>query len=361
MADIGSTSKTKQSKPQLSPYQEGVKKALGQAGEAHAVEAIQMGVPPQQIEQQAGLIDPQVLQQLTQLSGMEVPAKGDGSLLGDKLGILPALMKTLSGQPSSPFQQKTEPLGLNNAIQLAGFQQGVNKNKMDAEKHPLEMQKLGGEADRASLETEKLTTEIEQMQPEAKISQAKGEAQAKGSFLTANDLFTKFESATQPFVIQRDAYARIKETGANPSPAGDLALLYGYMKLLDPGSTVREGEFATAQNSGSIPQRFGALYNKVVSGKRLTPEQRQDFLARSQRIYSSAESQYSKTRKEYVKLSIANKLDPESIIRDLGIEETASSTPESAPEKTSQIKLPPRSAAPRGAKGWDTEKNAWVY
>lgn len=39
----------------LSPYQEGVKKALKQSGEAHAAEAIQMGVPPSHIEQQSGL------------------------------------------------------------------------------------------------------------------------------------------------------------------------------------------------------------------------------------------------------------------------------------------------------------------
>lgn len=355
--DIAQSSKTK---PQLSPYQEGVSKALKASGEAHASEALMQGVPPQHIEQQAGLVDPQVMQQLMQLAGQQVQSKGDGSMLGDKVGILPALLKTFGGTPTSPFQSKTEPLGLNSAIQLAGFQQSSNKNSMDAQKFPGEMkqqelqnQKLEGDL---AMQPAQIAKAEQDINPEFQAEQAKKQAQAKGSFLTANDLFTKFESSVQPFVVQRDAYARIKEAGKEPSAAGDLALIYGYMKILDPSSTVREGEFATAQNSGSIPQRLQAMYNKVASGKRLVPEQRQDFLNRSQKIYSSAESQYSKTRKEFTKLAIANQLDPNSLIRDLGMQETIQ------PESTKQNNiLPTRSKAPKGATGWDTEKGEWVY
>lgn len=42
-------------KPELSPYQKGVEKALKKAGEDHTVEAIQQGVPPQHIEQESGI------------------------------------------------------------------------------------------------------------------------------------------------------------------------------------------------------------------------------------------------------------------------------------------------------------------
>ena len=38
-----------------------------------------------------------------------------------------------------------------------------------------------------------------------------------------------------------------------PDAAGDMALIFSYMKMLDPNSTVREGEYATAQDAGSIP------------------------------------------------------------------------------------------------------------
>lgn len=51
----------------LGPYQEGVKKALKQAGETHATEALQQDVPPQHIEQQSGLSQNDPMQVLSGL------------------------------------------------------------------------------------------------------------------------------------------------------------------------------------------------------------------------------------------------------------------------------------------------------
>lgn len=177
--------KSKPSKPSLSPYQEGVKKALSQAGQEHAIGAIQSGVPPQFIEQQAGLVDPNTLNQLSQLANMQVASKGDGSLLGDKMGILPAILNSLQGQGFTPFAQKTESLGLDKAIQMANFQQSTNKANMDAQKFPLEMQKLEGELVQQPLQNQKLKTdvakaktELRQMQPGFQTDLAKKKAAA---------------------------------------------------------------------------------------------------------------------------------------------------------------------------------------
>ena len=68
-----------------------------------------------------------------------------------------------------------------------------------------------------------------------------------------------------------------KVQSAPESAAGDIALIFNYMKMLDPGSTVREGEFATAQNAGGVDQRVWNTYNRLLSGERLNPQQRSDF------------------------------------------------------------------------------------
>lgn len=44
---------------------------------------------------------------------------------------------------------------------------------------------------------------------------------------------------------------------AAPTPAADMAIIFSYMKMLDPTSVVREGEYATVQNAGSLPTRLG--------------------------------------------------------------------------------------------------------
>ena len=60
--------------------------------------------------------------------------------------------------------------------------------------------------------------------------------------------------------------------------ASDMSMIFAYMKMLDPGSTVREGEFATAENSGGLSEKLTNYYNKAIEGKFLTPKQRQEFL-----------------------------------------------------------------------------------
>ena len=97
------------------------------------------------------------------------------------------------------------------------------------------------------------------------------------------------------------AFERIQTVANDPSPAGDLALIFNYMKMLDPGSTVREGEFATAQNSGSVPDNIRNWYNKVLTGKRLGEEgmgTRQDFLNQAANLYRSQTAR-QKTHDDY--------------------------------------------------------------
>jgi len=236
---------------------------------------------------------------------------------GTMKGPFSALGDLVQGKGYNPMAPWTQPMGIDNAIKLADYDMGRNKNQMDTAKFPLELSKLA-------------TDSVKSQEELAKLQNPN-----RNAVLTPNEIFGKFEQAVQPFVVQRDAYGRIKSAGQDPSPAGDLAVLYGYMKLLDPGSTVREGEFATAQNSAGIPQRVAQTYNRILSGKRLATEQRADFLDRAERIFKSADSQYRRTRKEYSRLAIANKLDPEALIRDLSIaDDEQGSTTTTTPNKT---------------------------
>ena len=69
-------------------------------------------------------------------------------------------------------------------------------------------------------------------------------------------------------------------------PSDDIALIFSFMKTLDPGSTVREGEFATAANAGGIPDRVVATYNKALKGEFLADdEQRNNFINTAKKSY----------------------------------------------------------------------------
>ena len=98
----------------------------------------------------------------------------------------------------------------------------------------------------------------------------------------------EYEGESGEFKKQVGAYNRIMASAEDPSAAGDLALIFNYMKLLDPGSTVKEGEFATAQNSAGVPAIWRSKYNQIVSGERLSESTRNDFVDRSTKLYNSA-------------------------------------------------------------------------
>lgn len=120
------------------------------------------------------------------------------------------------------------------------------------------------------------------------------------------------------FAEQTSAYGRVLSSIEDPSAAGDLSLIFNYMKVLDPGSTVREGEFATAQNAGGIDQRVRGLFNRIMSGERLSPEQRADFADRATRLYQGAEQQYQSLAQQYASFAEASGLPVEQVIPDFG-------------------------------------------
>lgn len=132
-------------------------------------------------------------------------------------------------------------------------------------------------------------------------------------------LASAYESASKDFFTQRDAYNRILASASDPSAAGDLALIFNYMKLLDPGSVVREGEFANAQNAAGVPERIKAQYNRLINGERLTADTRADFVSTSDRLFDSALEQQSRTDSEFI-----NRAQRLGIPKDLVVRETGS-------------------------------------
>lgn len=129
--------------------------------------------------------------------------------------------------------------------------------------------------------------------------------QAQQNFSNTAELRKEYNSQpqTKSFTEVQSAFSKIKNAAKDPSPAGDMAMLYSYMKILDPGSTVREGEFSTAGNTGNLPTQIQNYYNKLKTGERLTPEQRADFLKSAKNTYLANEDQLMDARTRYSELA----------------------------------------------------------
>ena len=77
------------------------------------------------------------------------------------------------------------------------------------------------------------------------------------------------------------------------------------MKLLDPGSVVRESELGIAMAAAGRMDRLNNYFSNMMTGQKLTPQQRDDFKALSNELYAAAGDAYNKKRKEYEEFGTA--------------------------------------------------------
>jgi hypothetical protein len=120
----------------------------------------------------------------------------------------------------------------------------------------------------------------------------------------------------QPFTELSQAFKKVETAALNPSAAGDISLVYGYMKILDPRSTVMQGEQATAANAGGVSDRVRAMYNKALTGETLADNVRQDFYAQSRNLVESQRELQQDIASRYGLIATQNKLDPNQVVFD---------------------------------------------
>jgi len=133
-----------------------------------------------------------------------------------------------------------------------------------------------------------------------------------GAFKQENTLRDEYNTLTKDFRTVQDAFNKIN--GTSNTGAGDMSLLYSYVKLLDPGSVVRESEFATAAASGSFGQQIQGAVSRIMSGERLPDSLRASFKAEAKRIYEGQKAGYDNAGKQYSDLARKAGIDPSSVV-----------------------------------------------
>ncbi len=106
----------------------------------------------------------------------------------------------------------------------------------------------------------------------------------------------------------QSAYSQIVQSLKQASPAGDLAGATKIMKLLDPGSVVRESELGMAMAASGLLDRMQNYASMVVNGTKLTPTQRKDFQTLADALFAESVKQYNTKRSEYKDIAERNQL-----------------------------------------------------
>lgn len=132
------------------------------------------------------------------------------------------------------------------------------------------------------------------------------------------DLRKEYNShpVTKATSTMASAFNKIQQTASKTdgSGAGDISLVYSFMKMNDPESAVREGEYATAENSGGIEPRIRNIYNKILNGERLAPEQRKAFADQAATLMAAQLESQAEQDQRYTDLATRFNLDPRYVV-----------------------------------------------
>lgn len=107
------------------------------------------------------------------------------------------------------------------------------------------------------------------------------------------------EPIYKDFNDMKSAYGQVIAALDAGTPIGDVAGATKIMKLMDPGSVVRESELGIAMAAAGRMDRLQNYFNNLMTGQKLTPTQRQDFKTLSNELYAVAGQAYNQKRGEY--------------------------------------------------------------
>ena len=112
----------------------------------------------------------------------------------------------------------------------------------------------------------------------------------------------------------QSAHSQITSALKQESPAGDMAGATKLMKILDPGSVVRESELGMAMAASGLLDRIQNYAQMVMSGTKLTPTQRKDFQSLADTLFAESAKQYNAKRGEYKGIADRNELNAIDVV-----------------------------------------------
>lgn len=99
---------------------------------------------------------------------------------------------------------------------------------------------------------------------------------------------------------------------------GDLSLIYSFVKMLDPGSVVREGEIALSRSPTPLLEQLTQAYGRRAKGQLLDPELRARYVATADALFKAQVGRLKAMEGQYRKRAERAGANPEDVIFDYG-------------------------------------------
>lgn len=135
------------------------------------------------------------------------------------------------------------------------------------------------------------------------------------------------------------AWNRFVEAGGDDAPTQEAIQLL-FQKMLDPGSVVREGEFARSAAGQEVLAKAGGYLTQLQQGGfGLTPETLRDMVETAKVMRAGAQNTYNRVQQEYISIGDAMGLNSERIVGFGNFQDSPSSLID--PSTQQPVQLPP--------------------
>lgn len=165
------------------------------------------------------------------------------------------------------------------------------------------------------VETKKLNAETQQV-----INAAAAGGLTPGKRFEAEEgLRKEYETRSKGYNDVAQQYAAIEASAADGSGAGDIALVTAFNKMLDPGSVVRETEFANSRDTAGLVSKLRSYGKKLDNGEFLSTDQRASFRRLAGDYYRAAEEKQKRDRNTIDTVATSYKLDKANIFGTMAV------------------------------------------
>ena len=219
-------------------------------------------------------------------------------------------------QASGYTEQPKDTMSMINQA-MAAFNQAQRQQAMIEAQTALSRQQREQEM---ALEREKLAQamDIAEMQYGDLQSKAQREADDKKT-KREMERSKDFRTESKAFGEARLNYERIIANATTPNPTGatDIALIFNYMKMLDPTSVVRGSEYKAAEDASPFLLMLGQQYNKLFTkqASKLPDQTRRYFLQAATETYRPYIESQKRLEAGFIEEAESFGLDASKIVR----------------------------------------------
>jgi len=167
----------------------------------------------------------------------------------------------------------------------------------------------------ALAQTNKLGLESKKAALELEALKASGGVDPTKTFEQEEKLRKEYQGRTKVYGELGTTFSNIKSSADAKTGPGDIALITGFMKMLDPGSVVRETEFATARDTAGLYDRLLNTSQKLQSGQLFTldSKQRTEYVNLAKQYLDSAQKKAGEDKKALGVVVKNYRLNPDNV------------------------------------------------